>query len=589
VLGLFSALLTLTSAYFPGYLVSSFFPELRKISSVFEKTVLNVTLGFGVLSFIILFFSLFGLIYKQTFWVILAVLNVLSIYSFLKENKLQRIKSLGFSGFEKLVLFLILLTGFFYVVLSFKPVVNLDALDYIVSFYKLCITSHGLHNFTRINPFFSYPQLMGMPDIFVMALSDELAINHLHIFLGFLTCCILYVTARKASNRTAGMLSALTFLTLGIFLDIAASAKIDIGTAFYAAAIFYCLTNWQREKREEWFILSVVFCAFAFDTKYICALLLLFPACMFLLDVWTNRRINIMHIKLGVFSFILYIVFASPWLIINYKFTSNPFSPMLNTIFHDSSLLPQIANDYNYFNRRVSSGYFNYLKDVFLGMPVFFLIFFVFLKRNMNTLIAFLLGVLYLLIGSFILPHFDRMFLPAFVLFSFVIGQVIYSFWSQPKISAKYFMTILYLIFALYGSYSVGNEIFRKENIAYFTGRMSKTEFLKQTLTCYPISLAANRLLPRNEKILSLGESRGFYFDQEFIQAFGYIGTSILANNSTEGIIAGMRNNHINYVLFSKEPYFAQLQPKIFNEGNFLNNDFDLVAQEGDYYLYRLK
>jgi hypothetical protein len=134
----------------------------------------------------------------------------------------------------------------------------------------------------------------------------------------------------------------------------------------------------------------------------------------------------------------------------------------------------------------------------------------------------------------------------------------------------------------------LGNEIFRKDNYPFFIGKINKTEFLKQNISSYPIAFEANKILSKNDKILSLGESRGFYFDAQFIPGFGYIASSIFRNTSADGIIAEMKKNGIHYVLFSNEPYFHDLQPTVFNETKLLSTHFSLIAKEGNFFLYKM-
>ncbi|MCX5781730.1 MAG: glycosyltransferase family 39 protein [Elusimicrobia bacterium] len=589
MIGIFIVVLTITACYSLGFFLNSIILSKINVYSRFEKTIFNIVIGIGILAFIVFFLGISGLIYASIFWVILAALNILAAYLFFSNARSQKFEMPIFSVLEKVVIILIVLSGISHIVLSFRPVTNLDALSHLVLLPKSYIFKHAIYNLTREVPFSTYPQLLGMLDTFVMALADEIAVNHLHLLIGFLTCGLIYLVGKKTVNRTAGLLSVLTIITSSVFFDMASIAKIDIGIAFYTAAILYALVKWEYEKNSIWFYVSIAFCALSFGVKYNGAFLLILPAVFYVSQIWKEGKISAELIRLIPLSAAVYLLLLSPWLIMNYAFTGNPLSPFLAKILGDRSQLPEMSGSISSYFEKASSGYFTYPKDVLLGMPILFFAFFIKLIKNKAAVLALISGALYFLIGDFFLLHADRVFFPAFILFFFVIGNVIHSAKIGGNKIIRYFILTVYFAMIVYSLYAIINEILRKENFPYFSGKESKTEFLKRDVTSYPITIPANKLIPRGEYLWSLAESRGYYFDQKFIQGFSYITTDITRGNSPESIIEGMEKYNIKYVLFSREPYFLERQHRIFNEGTFLAENFDLVANEGYCSIYKLK
>ena len=196
------------------------------------------------------------------------------------------------------------------------------------------------------------------------------------------------------------------------------SGKIDIGMALFTSAVLYCLIKWRVNKNDKWFVLSVLFCAFGFGVKYTGAFLLLLPASFYVYECRAGKTPLFKNIKLILASAAVYLLFVSPWLVVNAAFTNNPVSPYMAAAFKDKSIVPAITcNIANGSQSNANKGYFLYLKDVFLGMPVLFFVFF--LKKSSGETIKLTLAAaaLYLLLGNFFFPRVDRLFFPAFVLF----------------------------------------------------------------------------------------------------------------------------------------------------------------------------
>ena len=581
------------AAYALGRMFNGFF-KLNRASLILDKVLFDIVFGLGFFSLLIFGIGLTGLIYPGIFWGLLLILSAAAAYLLISDPAFREYRWPVLRVPDLILVLVIVLTCAMYLALSFLPVTNADALNHIITPLKYYIQHHTIYDLSKIIAFSSYPQIVGMLDMFVMSLTDEIAINHLHVCLGFLACLMIYCAARKTNSRSAGLLCVITVLTSGVFLDMAPSAKIDIGTALFTSALFYCLVSWMSDKNPSWFYASTVFSAFSFGTKYNGGLVLLFPVLLLGYSLIT-KKIGFADAKKLVFgSAVIYAVLILPWCLLNYTHTGNPLSPFGAELFKDRSITPQMSRDLKGIYAHLRAGYFKYIKNVFLGMPVLFFIFFSLRPKkhgpkNDYLSMALVLGAVFFLLGDYLFPHSDRIFFPAFMLFFFAVGNNVD---AVSKYNRSWFRnTALVVFFCMigYGIYSVGNEIFRKENFPYLSGAANKDAFLEQNVLSYAVTRPLNVLLGKGEKVLTLREPRSYYFDQEIINDFSYIGYSILETNDPQSIVSGMKKNNIKYIIYTKEPCFRPFQNPVLNDDAARNKYFELLIQRGACSVYKLR
>jgi len=588
MLGLFAALFTVTASYSVGYIASAVVFKAGGRPN-FGNTAYYITLGLGILSLVTLFTGVNGLVYPDIFWITLSILNVVSAYLFAVNLKQHPSRFIKPNVLETILACAIALTGLMLVVLSFRPVTNLDALCHMVLLPKSYILKHAVYNLTSYNPSYSYPQIVTMLDMIVISVSNEVAVNHLHLLMGFLVCALMYGSAKKTVNRTAGLLTVLTIMTSSVFFDMAPIAKIDIGVALFSAAAFYCLVNWREENSNAWFLLSAAFCGFAFGAKYNGGLVPVLPVVFYLYAFWENKNQSKEMITLALWSFLVFMACVSPWLALNYSYTHNPVSPFLATFFHDTSMTVSMRHLNEIYFSKASSGYLTYLKDVLLGMPVLFFAFLANFRKNKTAGFAFICGTLYFMLGSTFYLHADRIFFTAFILMDLAAACAVVRLLNTAKVAAKVTLLIVYFGMITYGIYAIGHEVMRRENLPFFCGAVTKDEFLRKNVTCYAISQAANKLVPAGEKIFSLSDPRGYYFNREYVQEFSTEGFSIITQGSQQDVLKAIQTAGIKYILYSSDDRFNTHQPPLFASSKFLDENFDLAAKEGDYSLYKTR
>ena len=109
---------------------------------------------------------------------------------------------------------------------------------------------------------------------------------------------------------------------------------------------------------------------------------------------------------------------------------------------------------------------------------------------------------------------------------------------------------------ACYGVYAGANEIFRKENLPYLAGAQSRDEYLRSRVSSYELlRVHEPRAKPRGQGIVA-GGHKVLLFRPVFHRPCQPGRYQDIDRDDRSGIIAEIKNNGIEYVLFSKEPYF---------------------------------
>ena len=202
----------------------------------------NTVLGFGLFSLLIYFIGVAGLIYSAVLWALLAALSLVSVYPAVLPPQMRGHEKAGCRPIEggksagatlqgRMGLHLSLLnrrlefktnprwfnkagkihcfadlcpSACCLTVLSFLPVTNYDALNYLLSPLKYYIYRHRIYNISQSILFTTYTQLMNMPDMVVIALDRGTTRSLLHVLLGLLTCGMVYASSEAGSQQDGG-------------------------------------------------------------------------------------------------------------------------------------------------------------------------------------------------------------------------------------------------------------------------------------------------------------------------------------------------------------------------------------------------
>jgi hypothetical protein len=346
--------------------------------------------------------------------------------------------------------------------------------------------------------------------------------------------------------------------------------------------IIYSLINWQIEKENKWFILSVLFCGFALSTKYNGAILLLLPCLFLIADIVKNKQSLTAYIKLLSISAIYYIVSGSSWLVVNYFYTGNPLSPFFTNIFHDRVVNKEMADGIKHFFKIANVGFFTNIKNIFCGTPILFFI--LFLKRwtDITSVCVIICSIFYFIIIACTVSTGGRLYVPLFVMLFFIIAVAVFDLTKSQSSTKRTFFLSLFVIMIGYNVYTVFHEIFRKDNFPYITNKETKDNFLIRMVGPeYAVALWANQNVAFNEKILADCITGVYYFDSHVITPNIILSRYAQFSNSNDEnyIISQLKEKNMPYVITYRDSWHPEMLKKY----------FDNVFHSGDYFVYKLK
>ena len=326
--------------------------------SPLEKDIFSIALGHGVTSLFILFLAslhwlhtplLYSLWGFGFFLFILILINrginrgqSLKGQSPISENSLKECFKFIF-GSENLLWVRIFI--WIFLTLSFMmalvPELFYDSLVYHLGVPNLYLQEHGIVHIPGVLS--KVPMIWQTLYLFGLALQDEMIPKLIHWSNGVLILLALGTLAKRFQFPKAGLISGLIFISTPMVQMNLWTSGIDIGGALFALLAVYALcVRVEHDSKEHclgWVILSSIFAAFSFGSKYqggITALILFLI--LFLTLLLSNPR-NIKAIFYESSIFILvFSLLISPWLLKNFWDTGNPLFPFLSSLFKKLNL-----------------------------------------------------------------------------------------------------------------------------------------------------------------------------------------------------------------------------------------------------------
>jgi len=354
LMAMLDVLLAMTLVAIAGGIGRLIFREWLPFSSI-ENIALQVAVGLGILSFVVLVAGLSGFIGVWQAWLGLG-LGVLVFYKPISawviewRSAFDDHQPLG--TVEKasrwLVIFLIIIAG----IQALAPPLKWDSLVYHLEipqrYFEMGRIAHLGDNF-----FVGFPQLVEM--IFTWAIA--LRAGTTATVLGWIVLVIAALGLGGFAERVVG--KGVRWVAPAIFLSGASVSRglsygyVDLWVFFFGMATIILLDHYGRTKRKIWVRLSAVYAGFAFSTKYSAGMLLPIGV-IYLFVVWiqsrrasnsvlsrTNTKEKKMRSEkdltgstswrlLGetilIFVFVSLII-VSPWFIKNAALTGNPLYP----------------------------------------------------------------------------------------------------------------------------------------------------------------------------------------------------------------------------------------------------------------------
>jgi hypothetical protein len=509
-----------------------------------------ITTGVGIAASImtVLVIGIAGLLYTTVLYALYlpaAVLGILrwrtlTIKPELKEQTNKSQKGF-FTVLYVLLIFAASLTALFG---ALPPETFYDTLMYHLGVPLQWLQEHRIHNVHSIMQSY-YPLNSHVLYAATLLLKDEKSAKLLNWAFAMLTAWAAYSFGKKYFSAASGIFAGAIFLATPMVLLVASRACIELPLAFFETLAFFSFVNWYDSSRpksglppaenNKWFYLSAVFIGMAMGSKYTSASalisLIFLLAVIFLIE---KKPFGKLIKKSMLYLFIVFAV-MSPWFIKNYFDVGNPIypfklstsrgvaqiskgkavdyidqAPKLNSPLHFITVPWRVAMT-NEFQESHSGAAFLYL------VPLLFLF-----KNNSKYAKLFIIyAIPYYLIWVIMGRVYFRFLIPFLpviaVLFGYYIAESCIPKWLRGGVL---FVCAVFLSSNLYFTLTVQGIC--QDPVGVLTGRQDKKTYLsiqRPTYPCpyYQVIDWANKNLPPSVKILSIGETRGYYSKRKII------------------------------------------------------------------------
>jgi hypothetical protein len=229
---------------------------------------------------------------------------------------------------------------------SMAPEASPDGAGYHLGFVARYLREHGFHPITW-SIYASLSEGAEMLFLFAFAFGRHSAAAMVHF--AFLIALIwqMVVFSRRAGFPILGVCAALLVFASPVVGIDASSAYNDVALACVAFTLFYLLQLWDTERSTRLLILIGLVAGFGYAVKYTACLGVLYAIAFV---AWKSRSAGpwpamslLRHVAIVSAAASVMIL---PWMIKNWLWVQNPFSPFFNHIFPNPYVTTSFENDF---------------------------------------------------------------------------------------------------------------------------------------------------------------------------------------------------------------------------------------------------
>jgi len=341
---LFGAVFTCLTAVAAGKLLFHLLClRLRK----WEETLLAFYAGAACLSLAVFALSAAGLAYKGVFLALGLLVISLVVTRGAWHDRGEPLAPLPrlwkwFFGLLFALFFLVYFTN------AMTPERSPDGAAYHLGLVARYLREHGFRRLTT-NMYANLSQGVEMLFLFAFAFGRHSAAALVHFaFLATLPLAML-AWARREGFSTAGATGALLIFLSPVFGKDGTCAYIDVAVAGILFALFYLLQIWERERTAALLVPVGLLAGFAYAAKYTAFLALPFALGFVGWRLWRERKPLIKPLLIVSACAALLIL---PWMVKNWLWVDNPFSPFFNRYFPNPYVHVSLEQEWMSFLRR---------------------------------------------------------------------------------------------------------------------------------------------------------------------------------------------------------------------------------------------
>jgi len=615
-----TSLFTATAIFLSAYLIGRFIFRLLSFHcsfSLIEETVISVGIGLGVCSYIVLLLGSIGFLSPLILYLLLGLgiaLNFPEILSFLKreiklEEKKEKERVTTFQWVMRVVVVSVFILGFF---LALSPPKFYDVLDYHFGVPHQYILQ-GRIGYLPYTATSNYPLLIQMLYTLALLVKGGIAGKLVNYLIGAFAIFTLYAIGRRFFKPPTPIIGSAILASSPAFIQLLAVPTSDLGFLFYTLLFLLVLLIWWEKGGRSLLILVGILAGLSLGTKYTAVLYTLgLGGAMVLIKSTRRDRFHRGLIHLFIFMVVAIVVF-SPWLVRNYIHTGNPIFPAGTSYFGGKNWSPahekQLLNTTR--NKVISAG--SPLSILLLPFDLtlhperfgtiganpglVFLIFlplliFLYLRKNWISPLLVLYAGGYFAIWIFSFQQ-TRFALPAFAALSLVLASQLSAVMSYHFGRITPFLRLL-----LIGTMILGIPLLLSSHtrvfdpIPYIIGLEDEAHYLERAVSSYPAMRYIDEKLPKEGKVLFIGETRSYYLNHPFICVSAYnthpLSKIVREANGTKEIGEKLKEMGIRYLLFSQQET-ARLDryfPLHFQFNRFDRIKFTMFLNEGTTILF---
>jgi len=577
-------LLVLFSAFSLGDLIGQKLLRLPFFNGL-QGFLISLALGFEGLSLIALLLGSLRLLYKGALLGILIALTLSGLIRIRKAKPRIQLKNLNISLWEGLILILFWLIALINLLSALSPVIFYDALVYHLNIPAEYLKAHRIFPMPY-NMHSNLPQGMGMIYIYGLLIKNGVTAKLINSSFALIIALTIYLIARQWLSRQAALIAMLLFYSIPQIFLLSTLVNVDLGAAFYALLALYSILGYFKELNKRWLLLAGLLMGASMGFRYQSAIIAGMLLLSFIMlgikrayfsqfgEKYSLRLKDMIETIKGVLIFCLgLLLIFSPWMIKNFLYTGNPFFPLFYSIFGGRGWsLEQSRYFYGNISGRIGTGFtlqswlsifwqalsrqeeLGWHRFIFLAALA--LIPLAIMRRH-PAILAGLLGLCYLAIWCFLsrnVANILRYNIFSLSLLSLFFVSFIWQ-WMSKRVKL---LSILFIIF-------IGFEAFfgvvfcqrLTQSLSFVLTKVSRQHYLKSFLTSYPLIDEMNRRLSSEDKVLFIGETRGFYLEKKCIVPSAndgqWIAEIFQGAKNVEEISQRMRNLGITHLLVNME------------------------------------
>jgi len=600
-------------------------------NSFLEEMVFSIGLGLGCFSYIVLAIGVSGLLYDWVFYLIfVGLLSILyeELWYFLRRVFVRITTfNLKYSIFSLVLVLILILT----IILLLVPTITFDALVYHLAVPETYVKYHKII-YLPYNCFSNYPFNTEMLFTLGLLLKGDLLAKSIHFLFGLLSVLSIYSFSKRYFNSQIARLSVLSLCSMPLAIFVGVVAFNDFAITCYEILAVYAFINWGQTLNMEfrskfhiqgltpWLLVSGLTCGLAIGVKYFGGFCFIILIPSILIVEWRQNGILKAIKTISIFA-IWVLLPLLPWLIKNLIFTHNPIFPLLYNIFDGKNWSQFHQSRYLYEMMRYSDAGVSFLLkplvffwDIsfkFGGMdsgvkipvgPIFIAILpFILGMRKLDFCMKYLLTFcgLFFLFWSYVCAV-DRFSLPCFALMCVVVAYVIE---RANKYLYPCFVAILFISLS-WNLFHLSKTIYKNSYLICLKKERCEEFLVKKSIIrdYYEMISYINSHLPRQSKVLFIGEVRSYYCQRDKLVSSQFDTNIILElihkSNDIEGLLNNLKKLGVTHVLYNKiganwlTKYFDYFHWQNKEEErlyNLFRQDYlKLIYHTGQIYLYSI-